>query len=476
MHPYTDEQITAILTDYYAQEKWLQSLITDPTGSRFFKEKDAATQLRENHAKMARMRAFLDFAGNPQAAYQSVHVAGTSGKGSVVMMIAALLAEAGIKTGHHTSPYLQICNEKLVLNGRLITPQQFSALIHEFRQIYTAWQTQGNFLRYGDAWVALTYWWYARQKAEWLVMETGMGGRYDATNVLPSSLAVITNIDFDHMKSLGGTRASIAQHKAGIIRANSVTLTAVTDPEALPVIEAEARQKNSQLLRLGQDFDYRLHAADADGFTLSVQTPYRVYDHLWLPLLGTFQAQNAALAVTAVDVLREREGIDVGETAVRHILANLHLPGRMEIMQTNPIVILDSAHNPHKMQALAHSIKTFFPEKHVTVIMGVLVSKNSRPMVEAIATVADRFVMTEPNVLGKPAIPAAQLVDYAQNAAPATVVSNIKSVGAAIDLVLANSNPADIIIIAGSLYLAGEARDYWRPRQVLLRQLAASKR
>ncbi len=472
----SEENITTILADYYAQEKWLQSLITDPTGSRFFKDKDEETRLREYHEKMARMRAFLDFAGNPQAAYKSVHVAGTSGKGSVVMMISALLTGCGLIAGHHTSPYLQICNEKLALNGRFITPQQFSALIHEFRQIYAEWQAQGNFLRYGDAWVALTYLWYARQKADWLVMETGMGGRYDATNVLPSSLAVITNIDFDHMKSLGGTRASIAQHKAGIIRPNSVVLTAVTDPEALPVIKAEAQQKNSQLLRLGQDFNYTLHAADASGFSVSVQTPYRTYAQLRLPLLGTFQVQNAALAVTAVDILREREGIAVEETAVRHTLANLHLPGRMEIMQTDPIVILDSAHNPHKMQALAHSIKTFFPEKRITVIMGVLSSKNSTPMVTAMAAIADRFVMTEPNVLGKPATPATQLVDYAQNAAPNTAVSHTKSVGAAIDLVLADSDPDDIIIIAGSLYLAGEARDYWQPRQLLIQQLAASKR
>jgi dihydrofolate synthase/folylpolyglutamate synthase len=181
------DSFEAILADYYNQIDALYSFITDPKGDRVFQEKHLETRQREHGERLARTTDFLDFAGNLQDQYQTIHVAGTSGKGSVSAMLAAILTAGGRRTGFHISPYLQICNEKLIINGQMVSPQNFAQSVRRFMDIHAAWVEADrafNDLRYGEAWVSLTYLWFAWQQAQWVVMETGLGGRYDPTNLI----------------------------------------------------------------------------------------------------------------------------------------------------------------------------------------------------------------------------------------------------------------------------------------------------
>lgn len=469
-----------IISDFRAQEKWLFSLITDPEGKRYFQKKTRETQEREFSEQLDRTTDFLRFAGHPERQFKSVHVAGTSGKGSVTTMIAGILTHCGLQTAHLTSPYLQLPTEKLMYNGRPIAPSEFAQLVRDFRVIYEAWKEAGNpNLRYGEAWVALKYLWLAKRQVEWGVVETGVGGRYDPTNALPADLAVITNVDYDHVKSLGPNLTDIAWHKAGIIKEGQLAITAAANASVLEVIRAEAAQKGATLYCKGRDFDVVVH----DASTISVQTPFNRYDHIRIKAKGAYQLQNAGLAIAAVDLLGEHdllappkacpdEGSVGGLTpeTIARALAQVTYAGRMEVVSTEPLVILDGAHNPAKMQALVQSVQSSYPNKRIIAILGALLYKDVTQIVEILEPISTRFIATEPHVFGKPATPARMLAEKIQHLCPTKPVAFAEHVHDAIEQALAISNPDDLLLITGSLYLVGEARDYWYPTEQLLRE------
>ncbi len=452
-----------------AAEQWLRSLIRDPSGSRHFVQKTKFEIEANFRAQMARMSGFLDFCGRPQALFNAVHVAGTSGKGSVTAMIAALLAECGLTTGWHVSPYLQICNEKLIVNGRFITPTQFAALVNKFRALYDAWIAQGGDLRYGEAWVALTFLWFAQQQVDWGVVETGMGGRFDPTNVLPAGLAVITNVNYDHVAQLGPALTDIAYQKAGIIKPHGLAVTAVSQPDALAIICTEAKKQQARLFCLDEDFSYVVEEFDTRSISVTVQTPRRVYPHLRISLPGFFQAQNAALAVTAVDLLRENFDLPFSQAAAQKALGTLKFPGRMEVMQTRPLTIIDSAHNPHKIEALAASIRALYPHKQITAVTGSLVTKDYAGSLQTLVALADRLVLTQPDVFGKPAVPPHKLAAMARALDADKPIFTCENVEESLKTAFQHSAAADLVLITGSLYLAGEARSFWFPPGDILR-------
>ena len=243
----------------------------------------------------------------PEKQYHSIHVAGTSGKGSVVNMLAEILSTTGQRVGYHVSPYLQVCNEKLIVDRQLIPPSKFVSLVEELRGFYQQWKSAGGkyqTIKYGEAWVALTLMWMAKQQVDWAVIETGLGGRYDPTNVVPAKLAVITNVDYDHTEVLGESLPEIATHKAGIIKPGGLAITAETKAEVLEVIKQEAAEKNARLYCLGEDFCYQI--TDENGaHTLKVEGVNHTYRGLRVAMKGKFQLNNAALAVASLDLLTE---------------------------------------------------------------------------------------------------------------------------------------------------------------------------
>ncbi|MGD8458034.1 MAG: Mur ligase family protein [Anaerolineales bacterium] len=450
------------------------SLITDPTGARYQEEKSAEVRLREFQEQIERTCDFLDFAGNPQTKFQSIHIAGTSGKGSVVNMIAAILSAGGMKTGFHISPYLQVCNEKLIVDGKMISPSDFVQLVDDFREIYRKWinsSVKYQSLKYGEAWVALTYLWMAKRQVEWAVIETGLGGRYDPTNVLPSVMQVITNVDYDHVEVLGPELSKIADHKAGIIKPNGLVVTATQSPEVLSIIHREAKQKAATVYHLGEDFSFTATGQDSLGVKISVQTPHRDYKDVQISMGGNFQPVNAALSIASVDILAKSLDLRIPDEAVHLGLDGLTFPGRMEIVQEEPMVILDGAHNSHKMGALVGSLASRYSNKKVTAIIGILSTKDFKGMIDRLAPIVSRWAVTQPHVFGKPSTPPAEIVSYIRTLNPKAEVRSFELVGEALESVLSGAAKDDLSVVTGSLYLVGEARERWFPTTDILRGL-----
>lgn len=458
-----DAALESAIEEFRAAERWLFSLVTDPEGKRYFAEKTAAQREIEFAAQMARTADFLAFAGHPEAKFRGVHIAGTSGKGSVTQMVAALLRAAGARVGQHTSPYLQLPLEKLVVDGRWIRPSEFAQLVRDFRALHEQWGAgwPNNRLRYGEAWVALTFMWLAQQQVAWGVVETGMGGRFDPTNALPAELAIITNVGWDHEKVLGPTLRDIAWHKAGIIKRGQTVVTAVAQPDLLAVVKGEAADKGARLLCLGEDFDYEV---TGDGM-LAVSTPFGRFEGVHQAGRAGFQQHNAALALAAVAAVAPNLTAEAASMA----LQSLAHPGRFEVVGTRPTVVLDGAHNPHKMAALAAALGTAFQGKKITAVLGAIVNKDVEKMLIALLPVVSRVVTTQPHVAGKPAIAADVLAQAVLRLAPGMEVVAADEVLAAVGLALAEAKADEVIVITGSLYLVGEARNYWFPVADLLR-------
>lgn len=456
---------------YRAAQKWLFSLVRDPEGKRFFAPKTTAERRANMEEGMARLADFLAFVGHPEKACPAVYVAGTSGKGSVTMTLAALLKAVRPELGiaHHTSPYLQEPLEKLVLNEAWLAPSAFAELVASFRARHEAWVAQSDYdqLRYGEAWVALTFWWLAHTAVDWAVIEAGMGGRFDPTNLLPAQVAIITNVNWDHVGSLGPTLVDIAWHKAGIIKENRPVLTAVSAPELLAVIEREAAEKNAPLWVLGRE----LRLSQQEN-VLTLATPWRIWHGVPLPQGVGFQAENVALALAGLDVLAEREGWSLEQAVVREALRSLRLPGRMEQVSSAPLVVLDGAHNPHKMAALVRSVRARFPEHEVTAVVGALVSKDVWAMLAELCPLCARIVATEPRVPGKPALPAEDLATAVGEIAPhvSCHIEPDAAVGLAIAQDLAQGAKKPLILVTGSIYLIGTVRNRWYPSSRLLAQ------
>ncbi|NUM46042.1 MAG: hypothetical protein HUU38_15150 [Anaerolineales bacterium] len=464
--------------------QWLNARITDPTGARYLTPRTPEERQHEFDAQITRMADFLAFAGNPHTRYPAIHVAGTSGKGSVTVMLAALLTGMGFKTGAHVSPYLQLPNEKLLLNGHMIPPAAFVETVDEFRTVYDAW-AQGDerhrgdkSLRYEEAWTALAFCWLARQNVDWAVIETAMGGRYDPTNLLPARLAVITNVGMDHETQIGPTLADIAWHKAGIIKKDALAITAETKPEVLVILQAEADAKSVTLHRLGEHFDYTVHHLNGDGATLTVHAPHHTYEHVQIAMRGKFQPLNAALALAALDLLFHHAAPNQ-QSAIPNpqSIKTLQFPGRMEVLQPEvpsrpaPTVLLDGAHNPDKMAALVESVQALYPGQKATLLFGALKIKNAPVMLETLLPIANRFLFAPLDVTGKPSSTPDELVTLLHTLAPDLPAETVPSPEAGIQRALATLPPDALLIITGSIYFIGLARDHWHPKEQLLLKL-----
>jgi len=466
----SNDKYGPLLKDFYDRVDWLRSMITDPAGLRYFQEKNQERRLKEYQEQLVRTAAFLEFAGNPQDLFSSIHIAGTSGKGSVTTMIGAILNQCGINNGVHISPYLQVCNEKLVVNDDVIAPSVFIQLVDGFKKIHQAFIEEESSppLRYGEAWVALTFLWFAQKHVDWAVVETGMGGRFDPTNVLPSKLAVITNIDLEHVPQLGTSLADIAYHKAGIIKYGHPVITSEQNSEVMDVIRKEADRKNAPLYCLGHDFNFNIYRVNHYGLDVDIETPFGCYDRVHIPQVGKFQAVNASLALMSVNLISREYDILISQEQIQTALEDWSFPGRMEVIQHNPLIIMDGAHNPQKIRALADSIQTIYPGKPITLIVGMLATKDVDLSMDAILPLVCRVLITQPKVLGKPAMPVNEFADIIHRINPAIEVITCDDIHKSIDLALAITEPDDLILITGSLYLVGEARNYWIPADTLL--------
>lgn len=326
---------------------------------------------------LGRVRRVLDQLGRPQDRYPSIIIGGTNGKGSVVAMLASILAEAGYKVGWYTSPHILSYQERFRIGRRLIPAKDFIRIFNEISghdSPDTSAEIQaGRILRDLTAFEIMTvmaFRWFDEKKVDIVLLEVGLGGRLDATNVVKPVLSVITNVEHDHHEYLGNTLTKIAREKAGIIKDGVPVITASKQPAALAVIKKTARQRKAPLIVV------RFNSQKAKVYKTS--------------LAGSFQKENQALAVAALAVLRNK-GWRIPEKAVRTGFKKVRWPGRLEIVKRQPLMIFDVAHNPAAATALRESLKSLWPDRRWIFILGILRRKDAAGIIEALAPIAAKF-------------------------------------------------------------------------------------
>ncbi len=417
-------------------------------------------------ARLERLAGFLDFIGRPQDAYPSVHVTGTSGKGSTATFIASILTQAGYRTGLHLSPYLQVETEKLQLDGQLLPADRFARYVAELDGLVDSWMRHGGQrLTYGEFWVALTFLAFARERVDVAVVEVGAGGRFDLTNVLRPEVAVITSVGLDHVRTLGPTLLDIAWHKAGIIKAGRPAVTTVTDPGPLAVIRREAEIQAAPLDVLSPGEDYAVLDCDEQGTRMLDLRRGRAF-RLGLP--GRFQAANAAVAIGAVEHLGHLPRGPVSEGAIASGLEQARIPGRVELVQATPQVVLDGAHTPDKIGALLESVSCVGSPRRRVVVFGVLEGHDAPTMARQLSVAADHVVVTAPAAVQRDHAPLGLLVETFQACGcPALAIPEPLE---AVAWALEQAGPEDQVLVTGSLYLVGQTRERWYPASEIVLQ------
>ncbi|MBN1311059.1 MAG: bifunctional folylpolyglutamate synthase/dihydrofolate synthase [Anaerolineae bacterium] len=426
----------------------------------------------EFHRRLERTRLLMTHLGDPQSTFDKIHISGTSGKGSIAMICESILLAMGLQVGTHTSPYLQTPLEKVRINGRLMQPRQAIDLTDTVMDAVEQVRIKEERLgapHYAEAWLGLAMTHFARQRCRIGLIEVGMGGRYDSTNIITPNVSVISTIHYDHTRVLGETLEAIAFHKSGIIKPGIPAIVGEIPPEALQVVEAEAARQNASLLRLGREIHYQTIDVSQHGGQFSYQGLRLSLNDLEIGLLGAHQFANAALALAALELYADERGIMLQEQAVREGLARVRFAGRLEVTQHQPMVVLDGAHNEEKMSALITALSEVFHYKRSILVLGMLETKNAMPILRRLAELADSIVATEPSVKGKPAIPAEQLGQMAREAGAPTVLE-VKDPLDALKQALDTAGPDDLVIVTGSLYLIGQVRPYWYAAEDIIEQ------
>lgn len=420
-------------------------------------------QARAEH-RMARVRSLLADLGNPFDGIPIVHIGGTSGKGSTSILLSAILTAAGLRTGLHTSPYLQVATEKLQLNGRLIAADRFAAIVDEVMAAAGHWSRRhGERLTYGEIWIGIVGLFYRSEQVDIAVLEVGAGGRFDLTNVITPALSVVTSVGLDHVLTLGGTIEEIAWHKAGIIKPGAPLVTAVADPRALPAIYDEAAKTGSRVSRVILDETFAIDESSADGVCWHELSPGGKHFRTRMP--GRFQAMNAATAVAAARELAAL-GFSVSEEAMIAGIGAGRIPGRAEYMQHEPLVLLDGAHNPQKIAALAADLPVLLPVGEGgerIAVLGMLDAKSHVEAVDALIPHLGAMVITSPHVLAKEGFAARDLADLARQRGFTGRLMIEPEPRQAVEQALANARRQDAVVVTGSLYLLGNVRGRWQP-------------
>ncbi len=401
---------------------------------------------------LSRIEALMAGMGNPHQKYPVILIAGTKGKGSTAAMVAAILQEAGYRTGLYSSPHLHSFRERIRVNGRLISETDVLTRINAIRPHadavlgLTAWEVM----------TALAFETFAAEAVDVAVLEVGLGGRLDATNITEPVVSVITSISYDHTHLLGNTLSSIAFEKAGIIRQGGAVVSALQYPEAMTVIEDVCRQRGAVLTVAGDAEPWRVGRVSLRG-----QTLYWAGQTYTVPLLGRHQAENAVAALTAVQRFEAVSGIPVPESARAAGLATVSWHGRLEVLSRDPLVMVDSAMNGDSAQKLRQTMREYFPGRNIILVFGASRDHDYRAMLTELLPVSRRVIATRANHprATRPSVLAATAHTLGAE------IETVDTISAALELALQNMDDRDLVCVAGSLFCAAEARVAWLARQ-----------
>ena len=422
---------------------------------------------------LERISALVDILGSPQLTYPTIHVGGTNGKTTTARMIDSLLFEMGLRTGRFTSPHLESYLERISINGQPIDAKE---LIFSFNDVSPYFDLMDskfeNPISFFEAITALAFAAFAEHPIDVGVIEVGMGGQWDATNVVDADVSVITPIGLDHMEYLGNTIAEIAATKAGIIKEQGFVVLAQQTPEAAVELLRRAAEVGADVAREGLEYSIDSRAIAVGGQLISITGLRGHYDDIFLPLHGKHQASNAAAALIAVEAFFGEQDLDID--AVRAGFANVTSPGRCEVIHRDPTIILDAAHNPHGAKAIAETMQSEFTFDDVTGIVALMADKDALGILQALEPIMNQIIVTTNS--SERSMSVAELTKLANQVFGADRVFAEETLPAAIDRAVRDSvrplsDESLAILITGSVVTVGEARTAVRKKYAKLPDL-----
>jgi dihydrofolate synthase/folylpolyglutamate synthase len=410
-----------------------------------------------------RIIALTDALGSPQLSYPSIHIAGTNGKTTTARMIDQLLTELGYRVGRYTSPHLESFTERISIKGQPISDQIMIKTYDDIALYLDLIDSRQPFpISYFEALTAMAFVAFAEYPVDVGVIEAGMGGQWDATNVLSSLVSVMTPIGFDHMEYLGNTLTEIAQTKAGIFKPESNVVLAAQTSEVAKVLMANVLKVSAIPFREGVEFSVKKRSLAVGGQLISLAGIYGDIDDIYLPLYGDHQSNNAGLALASVEAFA---GVKLDEELVRQAFSKIKSPGRCEIIYQDPTVIIDAAHNPHGASAIAKTISTEFDFQLVVAVVAVLADKDVDGILQQLSTAVDYIITTQSN--SPRALDSAELAKIASKYFKPEQIEVISDLGGAITYAIEKVNLSNqvsdgpgAVLITGSVVTAGMARGF----------------
>ncbi len=395
--------------------------------------------------------------GYPQRRFPSLHIAGSKGKGSTSAMSTAILQAAGYRTGLYTSPHLHTFRERMRIDGHLISREELTALWESAHPVVTLLPGTTTF----EIITLLAFMHFARAPVDWAVVEVGLGGRLDATNVISPAACAITALSLEHTDLLGNLITDIAAEKAGIIKPETPVVTGPQAPAAMAVISRTAHQLDAPLIRVGEDWRWRIREQSPEGLRLDIYGPDSALADLFIPLTGAHQAINATVAIAMLDALKS-QGVHIPEDAIRQGLADVYWPGRLEILTRNPLILLDSAHTSDSAARL-NSALSIFPHRRLILLFGVSGDKDLLGILKALGDEADAIVFTR-SFHPRAADPA-DLAATARTLFPDKEIIATPDAASGLEQALSLAGPDDLVLATGSIFVVAGVREAWIARQ-----------
>ncbi|GGG18104.1 MULTISPECIES: bifunctional folylpolyglutamate synthase/dihydrofolate synthase [Paenibacillus] len=402
-----------------------------------------------------RMHALLEEMGNPQKKLKYIHVAGTNGKGSTITFLNSILTESKYRIGVYTSPHIHKWNERIKVNNQYITDEEFSKVNSYVKNKVTILLQKGfEHPTTFEITTAAAFQFFYEKKCELVLLEAGLGGEFDATNVIDfAEVSIITKISFDHLDILGSTLREIARTKSGIIKEGTTLVLHSQDYEAENEIVKTVQNKNASLIKPNFD-EIKVLKSDIEGFVFN----YSNFTNLLITMLGEHQIRNAVIAINACLALNQKKDFKISDDDIRIGISKAYWLGRMEVINENPLVIIDGAHNEDGVANLVNSLSKYFPDQKIKFIIGVLQDKNYKKMIELILPIARSIsTITPSNNRGLSSKVLAKCVEDQQF----DDIDVFESMQEAIRSSLNSLGENEVICIMGSLYIIGEAREFF---------------